>query len=103
MGKPHRGKGTRELFAHGRGECPICKRYNVKVLYEMEAGEQKFKICKTCKAAIKNGTKSLPVSNTVTAKAAEAPAEEESETKTAAAEAPAAEETAEKAETPAEE
>jgi transposase-like protein len=82
MGKPHRGKGTRELFAHGRGECPICKRYNVKVLYEMEAGEQKIKICKTCKAAIKNGTKSLPV--TVTAKESE-PAAEETATKTAEA------------------
>jgi hypothetical protein len=97
MGKPHRGKGTRELFAHGRGECPICKRYNVKVLYEMEAGEQKFKICKTCKAAIKNGTKSLPASTTVTAKA-EAPAAEEAETKTAAAEAPVEAATEEKAE-----
>jgi hypothetical protein len=96
MGKPHRGKGTRELFAHGRGECPICKRYNVKVLYEMEAGEQKFKICKTCKAAIKNGTKSLPAV-TVTAKA-EAPATEETETKTAAAEAPAEAAAEEKAE-----
>jgi len=47
MAKPHRGKGIRELFAHGRGECPVCKRNNVKVLYEMDAGEQKFKICKT--------------------------------------------------------
>jgi ribosomal protein L37AE/L43A len=93
MGKPHRGKGTRELYAHGRGECPICKRYNVKVLYEMEAGEQKIKICKTCKAAIKNGTKSLPAV-TVTAKA-EAPAAEETETKTAAAEAAPAETAAE--------
>jgi hypothetical protein len=95
MAKPHRGKGIRELFAHGRGECPVCKRYNVKVLYEMEAGEQKFKICKTCKAAIKNGTKSLPV--TVTAKAPEKPAAEP-ETKTAAAEAAPAETADEKAE-----
>jgi len=61
MSKPHRGSSLRELFKHGRGECPICKRKNVKVLYEQETDGQKFKICKTCKAAVKNGTKSLPV------------------------------------------
>ena len=61
MAKPHRGKGIRELFAHGRGECPVCKRNNVKILYEVESGEQKLKICKVCKAAVKNGKKSLPV------------------------------------------
>jgi ribosomal protein L37AE/L43A len=59
MAKPHRGKGIRELFARGRGECPVCKRNNVKILYE--AGEKKIKICKTCRAAVRNGTKSLPV------------------------------------------
>jgi len=61
MSKPHRGQSIRELKAHGRGECPVCNRKNIKVLYEQEAGGQKFKICKTCKAAIKNGTKKLPV------------------------------------------
>ncbi|MCL2809312.1 MAG: hypothetical protein FWD24_04505 [Treponema sp.] len=61
MSKPHRGQSIRELFARGRGECPVCKRKNVKVLYEQEAAGQKFKICKTCRAAIKNGTKKLPV------------------------------------------
>jgi len=61
MAKPNRGRSIRELFARGRGECPVCKRNNVKILYEQEAGGQKFKICKTCRAAIKNGTKSLPV------------------------------------------
>lgn len=60
MSKPHRGSSLRELFKHGRGECPVCKRKNVKVLYEQETDGHKFKICKTCKAAIKNGTKSLP-------------------------------------------
>jgi transposase-like protein len=68
MAKPHRGKGIRDQFAQGRGECPVCKRRNVKVLYELDGGEQKFKICKVCKAAIKHGKKSLPV----TAKAEEA-------------------------------
>jgi len=61
MAKSHRGKGIRELFAHGRGECPVCKRKNVKILYEQDSGGQKFKICKTCKAAVKHGKKSLPV------------------------------------------
>jgi ferredoxin len=32
----------------------------VKVLYEQAAGEGKIKICKTCRAAIKHGKKSLP-------------------------------------------
>jgi len=68
MSKPHRGRSIRELFARGRGECPVCKRKNVKILYEQEAGDKKIKICKTCRAAVKNGTKSLPV----TEKAAEA-------------------------------
>jgi len=60
MAKPHRGQSLRELYARGRGECPICKRKNVKVIYEQESGGKKFKICKTCKAAVKNGTKKLP-------------------------------------------
>jgi len=60
MSKPHRGQSIRELFARGRGECPVCLRKNIKVLYEQESGGQKFKICKTCRAAVKNGTKKLP-------------------------------------------
>ena len=59
MSKPHRGKSLRELPSCGRGECPVCKRQNVKILYEQEAGEKKVKICKTCKAAIKHGKKSI--------------------------------------------
>jgi len=61
MSKSHRGKGIRDQFAHGRGECPVCKRANVKILYEQDAGGQKIKVCKICKAAIKNGKKSLAV------------------------------------------
>jgi len=61
MSKPHRGKSIRDLYAHGRGECPVCKRTNIKVLYEQDAGSQKIKICKTCRAAVKHGKKSLPV------------------------------------------
>ena len=59
MAKPHRGKSLRELPFHGRGECPVCKRKNIKILYEQDAGEKKVKICKTCKAAIKHGKKSI--------------------------------------------
>ena len=59
MAKPHRGKGIRDLSSHGRGECPVCKRTGVKILYEQDAGEKKVKICKVCKAAIKSGKKSI--------------------------------------------
>ena len=57
MSKAHRGKGIKDQFARGRGECPVCKRGGVKILYEQELGEQKIKICKICKAAIKHGKK----------------------------------------------
>jgi hypothetical protein len=59
MAKPHRGKSIRELRSHGRGECPVCKRSNVKILFEQDAGDKKVKICKICKAAIKHGKKSI--------------------------------------------
>ena len=72
MSKAHRGKGIKDQFAHGRGECPVCKRNNVKILYEQDAGEKKIKICKTCKAAVKNGKKSLPVASDQTEKEASA-------------------------------
>ena len=58
MSKPHRGKNIRELVSRGRGECPVCKRQGVKLLYEQDAGEKKIKVCKICKAAIKHGKKS---------------------------------------------
>ncbi|MDR2965262.1 MAG: hypothetical protein LBU88_05760 [Treponema sp.] len=95
MSKAHRGKGIRDQVAHGRGECPVCKRYNVKILYEQEADSQKFKICKICKAAIKNGTKNLPVVEKP--KVEEAPAVEPVAVETPAAEPAAAEAPAEDA------
>ncbi|GHU94560.1 hypothetical protein FACS189479_07460 [Spirochaetia bacterium] len=73
MSKAHRGKGIRELASHGRGECPVCKRNNVKILYEQDAGEAKVKICKTCKAAVKHGKKTIAA---VAAAAPVAPAAE---------------------------
>ena len=59
MSKPHRGKSIRDLVSRGRGECPVCKRQNVKLLYEQDAGEKKVKVCKICRAAIKHGKKSV--------------------------------------------
>ena len=59
MSKPNRGKNIRELPSRGRGECPVCKRTSVKILFEQQAGDKKVKVCKTCKAAIKHGTKSV--------------------------------------------
>ena len=59
MAKPHRGKSIRELASHGRGKCPVCKREEVKILFEQDAGDKKVKICKICKAAIKHGKKSV--------------------------------------------
>ena len=73
MSKSHRGKGISELASHGRGECPVCERRNVKILYEQEAGDKKVKICKTCKAAIKNGKKSIGSPAAETAPVTEAP------------------------------
>ena len=61
MSKPHRGKNIRELASRGRGECPVCKRQSVKLLYEQDSGDKKVKVCKICKAAIKHGKKSVSV------------------------------------------
>jgi len=55
MSKAHRGKGIRGTPNHGRGTCPVCKKDQIKVLYEQEVAGEKVKICKVCKAAIKNG------------------------------------------------
>jgi hypothetical protein len=54
MSKNHRGSGIRSLPAHGRGTCAICKKENIKVLYEKEIDGQNVNICKYCNAALKN-------------------------------------------------
>jgi len=61
MGKSHRGKGIQDLLAKGRGTCPVCGSTRIKLLYEQDAGEQKVKVCKPCRAAIKHGKKAIPV------------------------------------------
>ena len=54
MSKNHRGTGIRTLPAHGRATCPICKKDNVKCLYEQEVDGQTVNICKVCKATLNN-------------------------------------------------
>ncbi len=55
MGKTHRGKGLAEQQRQGRGECPVCKRTGVKVVFEAQIKDKTIKVCKTCKAAIGHG------------------------------------------------
>jgi hypothetical protein len=57
MSKNHRGTGLRALPEHGRGVCPICKKSDIKVIYEVEVNGQKIKVCKYCNAALKNKAK----------------------------------------------
>jgi len=59
MSKAHRGKGLKGELARGRGVCPVCQRKSVKVLYEVEANGSKVKVCKTCKAAVAHGKKTV--------------------------------------------
>ncbi|MDR0539764.1 MAG: hypothetical protein LBG74_04580 [Spirochaetaceae bacterium] len=107
MSKAHRGKGIWELAARGRGICPVCKRENVKILYEQETDGQKVKICKTCKAALAHGKKGLnvtagaaagktetPATPKTEAPVAQPPAETQPETAASAPEAGAPENTA---------
>jgi hypothetical protein len=94
MSKAHRGKGLRGEAARGRGECPVCKRNNVKVLYEQDAGEIKVKICKVCRAAVKHGTKSVIHAGAGKPAPAESSGERSAPQVQAAPEAPAAETTA---------
>ena len=74
MSKAHRGTGIRKEPNHGRGKCAICGTEQIKVLYEQDVDGNKVKICKFCKAALKNKAR-------VEARAAKkaAPAEEKAE------------------------
>lgn len=53
MSKAHRGTGIRELANNGRTTCPICKRTEIKCLYEVEQDGAKLMICKQCNAKLK--------------------------------------------------
>ncbi|WP_128894157.1 hypothetical protein [Longirhabdus pacifica] len=49
MAKSNRGKPLRQLFARGRGTCPICKRTRIKLLYEIKGEDgNNMKVCKIC-------------------------------------------------------
>jgi len=50
MGKTHRGKGLKDQARGGRGECPVCHRTAVKVVYEIQVKDATVKVCKICKA-----------------------------------------------------
>ncbi|HAH60965.1 MAG TPA: hypothetical protein DCL73_02560 [Treponema sp.] len=71
MSKNHRGTGLRALPAHGRGVCPICKKSDIKVIYEVEVDGQKVKVCKYCNAALKNKAKKAAPAKAAPAAAAE--------------------------------
>ncbi|MGI6440261.1 MAG: hypothetical protein ACOX0W_08390 [Sphaerochaetaceae bacterium] len=53
MAKAHRGAGIRDQVNNGRGDCPVCKRTGIKVLYEIELDGSKTKVCKQCNASHK--------------------------------------------------
>ncbi|MCG8453802.1 MAG: hypothetical protein MI717_11545 [Spirochaetales bacterium] len=56
MSKAHRGRTLKqETPGSGRGQCPICKRSGIKLLFEMEVDEKKLVLCKQCNAAVKAG------------------------------------------------
>lgn len=79
MSKSHRGTGIRKEPNHGRGVCGRCGKAQIKVLYEQEIDGKKVKICKYCKAALKNQAQKaakLAKPAAAEAPAAEAPAEE---------------------------
>lgn len=54
MSKSHRGTGVRKDINHGRGTCAICGASQIKILYEQDVEGKKVKICKFCKANLKN-------------------------------------------------
>jgi hypothetical protein len=60
MGKTHRGKGLKDQARGGRGECPVCHRTAVKIVYEVQVKEATVKVCKICKATIGNAKAAKP-------------------------------------------
>ncbi|RKX74324.1 MAG: hypothetical protein DRP87_17100 [Spirochaetes bacterium] len=61
MAKTHRGSGIRDQYNRGRGECPVCKRNGIKIVYEYEVDNKKMNVCKQCKAALSSGKKNIEV------------------------------------------
>ena len=54
MAKAHRGAGIRDRQNNGRGQCPVCKRTAIKLLYENDVEGNKTLVCKQCNASIRN-------------------------------------------------
>jgi ribosome-binding protein aMBF1 (putative translation factor) len=54
MSKSHRGTGIRKEPNHGRGTCGICGTTQIKIINDQEVDGKKIKICKFCKANLKN-------------------------------------------------
>ncbi len=51
MSKNRRGKGLVSLPNNGRGECPICKRTAIKLVWEWKDKDGKeINVCKNCRA-----------------------------------------------------
>ena len=75
MSKAHRGPGVRNEPNHGRGVCGISGKAQIKTLYEQEVDGKKVKICKFCKANLKNKARQDAMAANVAAPAPEAPAE----------------------------
>lgn len=57
MSKNHRGAGLREETNRARGNCPICKRTGIKLVYEHDVEGKKIKLCKQCRAALSHNKK----------------------------------------------
>ena len=74
MSKNHRGSGIRNLPLIGRGECPVCKRTGVKILYEQTVDGQTVKVCKICNAKLKHEAKKAAAAAAATASTATAEA-----------------------------
>lgn len=50
MAKRNRGKGLKKMPGKGRGECPLCHRKGIKLLYEYrDDANNIFNVCKNCR------------------------------------------------------
>ena len=51
MAKRNRGKALYKLPGRGRGECPICHRKRIKLVYERRTeNNERFNVCKNCRS-----------------------------------------------------
>lgn len=50
MAKKYRGKTLKKLPSNGRGECPLCKKTRIKLLYPHRTEtNQLIQVCKNCR------------------------------------------------------